>query len=436
MKKRFLLFSICLILISVLITSVISINVNINNFIDDKEKSLLTYCKLINMALTEEYEAGAKVDYVEAAEDFSKELGIRLTFIDMQGNVLADSAEGPNYINMENHLGREEVTKAILNGEGFASRKSATLGVDFLYVADTLEYNGGKVLVTRVALEIDKLKMINDFVVKASLISSLVGIVIAAIIAFAYTTNLMKPIGEMEKQLKKTMEENKKAEQIRKDFVANVTHELKTPLTSISGFVETLQDGAAEDPEVRAKFLDIIAIEAARLKRLIEDILIISDIENKREVNTNSDINVRESIEEILASMDPIIEAKKINIITYFAYEIYIGGNPDRFKQMMVNLIENAIKYSHDGGTVTITAKKKEARVYISINDEGIGIPEESLSRIFERFYRVDKSRSQKAGGTGLGLAIVKHIAALFEAEIQVESEPGKGSTFTVIFKG
>jgi two-component system phosphate regulon sensor histidine kinase PhoR len=436
MKKRFLLFSICLILISVLITSVISINVNINNFIDDKEKSLLTYCKLINMALIDEYEAGAAVDYVEAADDFSKELGVRLTIIDMKGNVLADSAEGPNYVNMENHLGREEVTKAILNGEGFASRKSATLGVDFLYVADTLEYNGDKVLITRVALEIDKLRMINDFVVKASLISSLIGVVIAAIIAFAYTTKLMKPIGEMEKQMKKTMEENKKAEQIRKDFVANVTHELKTPLTSISGFVETLQDGAAEDPEVRTKFLDIIAIEAARLKRLIEDILIISDIENKREVNTNSDINVRESIEEILASMEPIIESKRINVITYFAYEIYIGGNPDRFKQMMVNLIENAIKYSHDGGTVTITAKKKESRVHISINDEGVGIPEESLSRIFERFYRVDKSRSQKAGGTGLGLAIVKHIAALFEAEIQVESEPGKGSTFTVIFKG
>jgi two-component system phosphate regulon sensor histidine kinase PhoR len=217
--------------------------------------------------------------------------------------------------------------------------------------------------------------------------------------------------------------------------VANVTHELKTPLTSISGFVETLQDGAAEDPEVRNKFLDIIAIETARLKRLIEDILIISDIENKREVNTDSDINVRESIEEILASMKPIIEAKGVKVITYYAYEIYIGGNPDRFKQLMVNLIENAVKYSYDGGTVTITAKRKEGKVYISVNDEGIGISEENLSRIFERFYRVDKSRSQKVGGTGLGLAIVKHIAALFEAEIQVESEPGKGSTFTVIFK-
>ncbi|MEL7659079.1 MAG: ATP-binding protein, partial [Bacillota bacterium] len=352
--------------------------------------------------------AAVAVDYVEAAEDYSNEMGIRLTFIDMKGNVLADSMKGPDYIKMENHLGREEVTGAILTGIGESNRKSATIGTEYLYVAKVLEYHGEKVLITRVALEIDKLKMINDYIVKTSLISSLVGIIVAAFIAFVYTNTLMKPIGQMEKQLQKTMEENKKAEQIRKDFVANVTHELKTPLTSISGFVETLQDGAAENPEVRSKFLDIIAIEAARLKRLIEDILIISDIENKRETNTNSDINVRESIEEILASMKPIIEAKKIKVITYYAYEIYIGGNPDRFKQLMVNLIENAVKYSYDGGTVTITAKRKEGKVSISVNDEGIGISEENLSRIFERFYRVDKSRSQKVGGTGLGLAIVK----------------------------
>ncbi|HWQ77346.1 MAG TPA: ATP-binding protein [Anaerovoracaceae bacterium] len=436
MRRRFLLFAIVLILISVVITSAISINVSIGNFISEKEKELLTYCRLINMALIEEYEAGAEVDYVEAAEDFSDGIGVRLTFIGTDGNVLADSTEGPDYVNMENHLGREEIKEAIRNGTGESSRKSSTLGTEFLYVADTLEYRGDKVLITRVALEIDKLRMINDFIVKTSLISSLIGVLIAAVVAFVYTSTLMKPIHEMEKKLKATVEENKKADQIRKDFVANVTHELKTPLTSISGFVETLQDGAAEDPEVRSKFLDIIAIEAARLKRLIEDILIISDIENKREFNTDSDINVRESIEEILASLTPIIEAKKIRTITHYAYEIYIGGNPDRFKQLMVNLIENAVKYSHDGGTVAINAERKEGKVYISVSDTGIGISAENLPRIFERFYRVDKSRSQKVGGTGLGLAIVKHIAALFEAEVKVESELGKGSTFTVMFKG
>jgi len=435
MKKKFLLFSICLILVSVIVTSIISINVNISNFISEKKYELLTYCKLINMSINEEHNKGVNIDYVRYAEDFSNEMQVRLTFIDKDGTVLADSTEGLDYISMENHLDREEIKEAILTGKGGSSRESKTLGEEFLYVADALEYKGDTILITRVALEIDKLKMINDFIVKTSLISALVGIIIAAFIAFIYTSKLMQPINEMEKQLKLTMEENKKAENIRKEFVANVSHELKTPLTSISGFVETLQDGAAEDPVIRTKFLDIIAIEAARLKRLIEDILIISDIENKRELNTDSDINVREAIEETLASIEPIIECKNIRVITEYAYEIYIGGNYDRFKQLIMNLIENAVKYSHDGGTIAVAAKKIEGKVHISVKDEGIGISEENLPRLFERFYRVDKSRSQKNGGTGLGLAIVKHIATLFEAEIKVESQLGKGSTFTVIFK-
>ncbi|MDD2189488.1 MAG: ATP-binding protein [Eubacteriales bacterium] len=434
MKKRFLLFSIGLILISIVITSAISVNVNIKNFISEKETMLLTYSRIINMAILDELEAGREIDYEKITENFSEEMDIRLTFIDKKGNVLADSEMGSNYINMENHLGREEITEAILTGQGQSNRESDTFGTEYLYAADALKYPEDTLLITRVALEVDKLEIISDFILKTLLISSAIGILAASVIAVAYTNTLMKPINEMEEQLKNTMKENKKAEQIRKDFVANVTHELKTPLTSISGFVETLQDGAAEDPEIRSKFLDIIAIEAARLKRLIEDILIISDIENKRESNTDSDINVRESIEEILTSIGPIIEAKQVKIITSYAYEIYIGGNNDRFKQLMMNLIENAVKYSYDGGTVTITAEKKEGKIYISVKDEGIGISEEHLPRLFERFYRVDKSRAQKAGGTGLGLAIVKHIASLFEAEIRVQSELGKGSTFTVVF--
>lgn len=435
MKKKFLLFSICLILVSVVITSIISINVNINNFISDKKVELLTYCKLMNKTIGEEYDKGIDVDYLKHAEDFSVEMQqLRITFIDKQGNVLGDSRKGKYYYLMENHLGREEITEAILSGEGGSNRKSETLDEEFLYVADALEYHGEIKLITRVAMEIDRLQIINDYIIKTSLISSLVGIIIAIIIAILYTDKIMRPIHEMEKQLKITLEENKKAENIRKEFVANVTHELKTPLTSISGFVETLQDGAVEDPEVRTKFLDIIAIETARLKRLIEDILIISDIENKREFNTDNDINIREAIEETIEAISPIIKGKDIRVITRYAYEIYIGGNYDRFKQLMVNLIENAVKYSHDGGTVIITAKKVEGRVQISVKDEGIGISSEHLPRLFERFYRVDKSRSQKQGGTGLGLAIVKHIASLFEAEIKVESELGKGSTFTIIF--
>lgn len=435
MKRKFLLFAISLILISVLISSVISIGVNMSNFFAEKEEELLTYSRIISNSIAEDYDQGIEVDYATLADEFAQVMGLRLTLIDKDGNVVADSLKGERHTTLENHLNREEVAEAILSGEGGSSRESATLGMDFLYAAHAVEYQGEIRVITRVAMEIDRLEMISSFLIKSSLISSVIGIIVAAIIAISFTNQLLRPINHMEEQLRVTMEENKKAENIRKEFVANVTHELKTPLTSISGFVETLQEGAADNPEIRRKFLDIISIETARLKRLIEDILIISDIENKREFNTDSDINVRESIEEIVTGMQPILDQKKVRLVTHYAYEIYIGGNPDRFKQLMLNLIENAVKYSHDGGTVAVTAQKIDGQVHINVKDEGIGIAEEHIARLFERFYRVDQSRTQKAGGTGLGLAIVKHIAALFEAEIKVESELGKGSTFTVIFK-
>jgi two-component system phosphate regulon sensor histidine kinase PhoR len=192
---------------------------------------------------------------------------------------------------------------------------------------------------------------------------------------------------------------------------------------------------------LRKKFLNIITIESQRLGRLIDDILIIADIESGREIAGNEDIDVKLAIEEVLGALAP--QAGDHNIKLHFdaEYEMYIGGDYDRFKEMMFNLIENAIKYSGDGKNVYVHAEKTvddlegDDRVVISIRDEGIGISEENIPRLFERFYRVDKSRSRNAGGTGLGLAIVKHIAALMDAEVGVESEEGKGSTFTVSFK-
>lgn len=429
------MFSIGLILISVFITSFISINVNLNNYFAEREAELLTYSKMISNSIAADYQQGVKIDYVKSAEEFSEIMGLRLTFIDKEGNVIADSTAGNQYKLMENHLNREEVQEAINTGQGGSSRVSITLGSEFLYVAHAFEYNGEIKTITRVAMEIDRIEMIGNFIYKSSLISSIVGIIVAAIFAVLFTNRLMKPINALENQLMITMEENRKAENIRKEFVANVTHELKTPLTSISGFVETLQDGAADNPQIRSKFLDIIAIETVRLKRLIEDILTISDIENKREINTDKDINVREAIEETIASIQPIIHAKNINIETHYAYEIYLGGNYDRFKQLMLNLIENAVKYSHNGGNVIIMAKKIDDEIHISVKDEGIGISQEHLTRLFERFYRVDESRNLKAGGTGLGLAIVKHIASLFNGEVKVESKLGEGSVFTVILR-
>lgn len=244
---------------------------------------------------------------------------------------------------------------------------------------------------------------------------------------------ILRPYSTRVKELEKAAEESREAEDIRREFVANVSHELKTPLTSISGFIETLQDGASEDPEIRSRFIDIIAIETARLKRLIEDLLVLSDIESRK--NTEwSEFDVKDATDRTLDVLRPLAEEKDIEIIEELDDDIKLEGSSDRFSQMMLNLIENAIKYSDRGGRIWVRAIKGGDRVYVSVKDEGIGIAPEHHQRLFERFYRVDKSRSKKVGGTGLGLSIVKHIAALFDASLHVESRVGEGTTFYVTF--
>lgn len=247
---------------------------------------------------------------------------------------------------------------------------------------------------------------------------------------------IIRPIEDLKSQLEQADEENARSEKIRSEFVANVSHELKTPLTSIQGFLETLQEGAAENPEVRNKFLDIMAIETARLKRLIEDLLILSDIENRRNVSMEQQIQIQQSLQEIISSIMPIAQSRGIDVVLTVDPSLKIQGSEDRFKQMMLNLIENAIKYSRDGGVVRVSAEplSETEEILIQVRDHGIGISPEHIDRLFERFYRVDKSRSSKAGGTGLGLSIVKHIANLFEAELKVESQMNEGSVFSVLF--
>ncbi|MEG0829030.1 MAG: ATP-binding protein [Anaerovoracaceae bacterium] len=247
--------------------------------------------------------------------------------------------------------------------------------------------------------------------------------------------SIIIPNIKAQEDLKIAAEKSKQADILRKEFVANVSHELKTPLTSITGFIETLQDGAAEDPEIRTKFIDIIAIETSRLKRLIEDLLVLSDIENKKEMPESSQIDVEGVIRGTAESLIPIARNKRVEIIIDCDQNLGIYGSSDRFSQLLVNLMENAIKYSNDGGRVWVCAKSKGEQMEVSVKDEGIGIKNEHLERLFERFYRVDKSRSTKAGGTGLGLSIVKHIAALFEADLRVESTVGEGTIFYVTFE-
>lgn len=225
--------------------------------------------------------------------------------------------------------------------------------------------------------------------------------------------------------------ERVRAENMRKDFVANVSHELKTPLTSISGFAETLKLNENIDKETRNRFLTIIDGEANRLRRLIEDILTLSFIENdkKEEKEAINLYSVYRRVEDML-----MISARTKNIsLNCDADEtIKIAANADYVKQIILNLVDNAIKYTPENGDVNVKIFADKDDAVIKVSDTGMGIPKEDQARIFERFYRVDKARSREIGGTGLGLAITKHIAMNLGGTISVESELEKGSTFTV----
>lgn len=227
--------------------------------------------------------------------------------------------------------------------------------------------------------------------------------------------------------------EMRKLENMRSEFVANVSHELKTPLTSITGFIETLKGGAIDNEKVRNRFLDIIEIETERLRRLIDDLLSLSAIENNRFPPIREEISVNVVLAEINDMVEGLVLQKNIHYTTEIDASLpSIIGNRDWFKQMMLNLIENAMKYTPDHGVVKVLAYKKYDNIFLVIKDTGMGIPKQDIPRLFERFYRVDKARSRKVGGTGLGLAIVKHIVMSFNGDIKVQSEVEKGTEFTV----
>ncbi|MGG7176065.1 HAMP domain-containing sensor histidine kinase [Clostridium paraputrificum] len=222
----------------------------------------------------------------------------------------------------------------------------------------------------------------------------------------------------------------KRLENMRSQFVANVSHELKTPLTSIKGFAETLK--YVEDEETRKKFLDIINKESERLSRLINDILVLSKIESDI-LGDEDEFLPNAVIDDVMSMVKRFAESKNISLILDQRNDDLLYGDKDRFLQLVLNLVENGVKYSNPGSYVRIVSYIEGEYYYLKIEDNGIGIPKEDIPRIFERFYRVDKAR--KSGGTGLGLAIVKHIVKTFNGEIDVKSKLGEGTVFSVKIK-
>ena len=220
-------------------------------------------------------------------------------------------------------------------------------------------------------------------------------------------------------------------ELVRQEFLSNVSHELRTPLTAIVAFVETLESGAKEDPESCRRFLSIIRKNASRMHGLIDDILELTAIEGGNIQLRAARVELHELVDDVCASLTTQAQARNITLRNNVAEGVSVYADSRRLEQMLTNLVDNGIKFSHENGAVSISYESGE-RDRILVKDDGDGIPAQHLERLFERFYRVDRARSRELGGTGLGLAIVKHLALLHGGEVTVESELGKGSTFTI----
>jgi two-component system phosphate regulon sensor histidine kinase PhoR len=224
----------------------------------------------------------------------------------------------------------------------------------------------------------------------------------------------------------------RRADQIRRDFVANVSHELRTPLTAIRGYVEALLDGPADDAEGTRKFLEIIARHSTRMERLVKDLLRLARLDARQELLETARCDIRQLFTAVTADLAPTIEDKNQRITMEIVPEArHVAGDPAKLHDIIRNLVENAVNYSPEGAEVRLGAAQQNGRYIITVADSGPGIPNDDLTRVFERFYRVDKSRS-RPGGTGLGLAIVKHLVELHGGEAAAANRPEGGAVFTV----
>ena len=380
------------------------------------EHSYLTQAELLrDLFLAEDVagQSGEREDaYEQFADDYAEKYNIRVTIIDAEGNVLGESRGAGELMN--NHLDREEVQKALQGESNSLIRKSDTFDVVYCYCAVPVE-DGDFPGVIRVAVPLQELQDMDYEFVRSTIMAIAI---LAALILF------------LGLYFRKYVLAMKKVENMRREFVSNVTHELKTPLTSIRGFVETLKAGAIEDPKIAHKFLDIIEIESDRLSNLISDTLLLSEIESKKDTKREP-CDVNAVITEVVELLQPKVREHVRLIFHPDASVRPYSCNRDRLKQLLINLTDNGLKAT-EFGAVTISCRSTASQLVIEISDTGIGMEEEQLDRIFERFYRVDKGRSKAQGGTGLGLSIVKHIVELYNGTIEVTSKPGVGTEFTV----
>lgn len=374
--------------------------------------------------------------------------GKRITLVGSDGAVIFDTEAETQ--NLDNHADREEIREAMKSGRGMSIRYSKTLTEKTIYYA--VKLNNGSVL--RISTNhYTILTILLGFAQPLAVVLVLV-LLLALFLSSRVSRSILKPINELDLEnpnkdevydelqpllrkiaaQKETINSDaKKRESLRREFTANVSHELKTPLTSISGFAELMKAGGTPDDVVK-DFSSSIYDEAQRLISLVNDILRLSELDEEDGMFETEQVDIFELAEEICGRLKSESDKRGIKMSVSGTRES-ICGVRRILDEMLYNLCDNAIKYNRDGGRVDVNVIRIDNRINVSISDTGIGIPKEHQKRVFERFYRVDKSHSKNVGGTGLGLAIVKHGAIYHNAEVILESREGRGTCITISFK-
>lgn len=370
---------------------------------------------------------------------------LRVTWLAADGHVLGDTEV--HQTQMENHANRPEFIQALEQGEGSDIRESATLNENMYYYAVRME--DGTVL--RLAKSARSGWNIILNAIPGMLLAFAVMFFFCVLLARTFAKNIIRPLKELAANLDKNegkipykelapfvttiraQHENiLRGAKLRQEFTANVTHELKTPLTVISGYSELLEAGLIKGDEV-TRYAKEIRHNSHRLLSLINDILHLSEMDRAEYEVLMQPISLSELAKNCVEELFVNAEKRKVSL-RYIGENVVVYGNKELLEELIWNLCENAIRYNVEGGMVKVQVEKIKEEVYLTVSDTGIGISKEHQERVFERFYRVDKSRSKESGGTGLGLAIVKHIVAQHEAQLILESELGKGTKITVCF--
>lgn len=380
-------------------------------------------------------------EYLEQMDNV--EVRTRVTRIARDGSVLYDSRRDES--TLENHGNRKEVQDALRVGEGEDIRRSVTVKEDMYYYALLLD--DGTVL--RVSKMVDSLASTAMTLIPLMGGIALLMVLFAMLLARWQTARLIKPINELDIEhpldnavyeeltpllvaMDKQNKEKEAVSNMRKEFSANVSHELKTPLTSISGYAEIMKNGMVRNTDI-PEFSERIYKEARRLITLVEDIIKLSKLDEESVELEKQSVDLYELTREIISRLSPQASQKNVRMELTGEPVKYVGIR-QILDEMIYNVCENAIKYNNDGGRVTVWVGNTLNGPKVSVADTGIGIPEEHHERIFERFYRVDKSHSKERGGTGLGLSIVKHGALLHGAKVSVDSTPGRGTKIEMQF--